>query len=178
MEKTKETKKIEMTRNEVVEFHDRLNETVGLAGIPIIYAISRTLAKLKSVIKFWDIEKFAPLSEDFKKYNEEAQTIHMKYSKGKTKYVGKTLMHDFPWSSDADKNNLMEKWSKEMKDCDEKYKAAIDQRKEEMLKYDEFMKETFEEDVYDYIHKISEDKLEQCSVPESMKDILYMFVQE
>lgn len=168
---------------DIINLHAELSEAQGMKGTALIYAVSRTIAKLKPLVEAMGIDKCIPQSEKFKEFNKELHEIHKKYSDEKMKMLprpdgkGMAEVYEFPWTGNNDNDVKRKAWMTEVEKLRKKYKDAIDEREKEIQEYNNFLQEPFPEMINDYLHKISKEKIEGCEVPESLRDALFYIVE-
>jgi hypothetical protein len=175
--------KYEVTNHDVLDLYSKILNAQGLKGTPLIYAVSRTIAKLRPVVDALSDEKCIPESEAHRTFTKELHDIHKKHSGGKMKTTtsndGYTVeVYDFPWLSSKDHEQARQQWMSETKKLKEKFREAISEREKEIKEYNEFLNEAFPESLSDYIHLIKEEKLGGCTVPESIRDVLHYIVEQ
>lgn len=166
----KQLKKV-ITNNDVLIIHNQLSEIEGIKGTKLIYAISRSIDKLAPVVKALSMDECIPKSNELLEYEKEMSKIAYEYSKGKSKNIGNTTVHAFPWD-DGSNNNLKEEYDNKVAEVKEKYKETLIDRTESEKEYFSFLLEPFSENIDDYFHKISYEDLEKCEVPTNIKFVL------
>ncbi len=167
--------KTELTNQDVINLHSVLNTVKGLQGTKLVYAVGRTIDKLNPVVAAMAQDKCIPKQKAFKEYEKELQDLHVKYSKGKYRKTEGGAVHVFPWDEGgAEKEH--KSWMDERMKLEDKFKDAIEERMQQGQDYDEFLFEPFPEKLDDFIHKIQEDELDKCVVPEEMRQVIGLLV--
>ncbi len=174
--------KLELTNQDVVNLHQVLNSIKGLQGTKLVYAVGRTIDKLNPVVKRMAQDECIPKSEAFKKYEQALHELHKKYSGGKTRQTEAGTYFLFPWDIEEDIPDAVEKkrekWLKEREELQEKHIKAVEEREQQLQDYFEYMEEPFSEDLGDFTHKISEEDLDKCTVPETMRQVIGLLVKQ
>jgi hypothetical protein len=167
---------------DVLNLHHALSNIKGMKGTALVYAVGRTLDKLEPIKTKMSASECIPESEEHKEYIKAIHEIHKKFSGDKMKVStdgnGNPIeVYDFPWLGSKEHADKEKKWKKELEELREKYKDAIAERGQDIEDYNSYLEEPFEEDINNYIHKIKEEKLLDCTVPEEMRSVIGYIVE-
>lgn len=137
-------KTVTLKNYEIQNLYDRLNSAVGLKGIELLYARSRTMKYLKDVVDAFAMDTVIPETEKFKELQEELtkayRELATKDGKVQTKEIIVPNGTDTPKKIETLDLNFNELKVIKVKDALEaKYKEDIDKRKADEKLYKEKM---------------------------------------
>jgi len=137
-------KTVTLKNYEIQNLYDRLNSAVGLKGIELLYARSRTMKYLKDVVESFAMDTVIPETEKFKEFQEELTKAYRELAtrdgKVQTKEIEVPNGTPTPRKVESLDINFNELKVIKVKDAIEaKYKEEIDKRKADEKAYREKM---------------------------------------
>lgn len=152
-------------------------------GTKLVYALSRTIGKLKPVAEALSREKCIPESDTYKDYLKKLDELNQKSSNGKIVVVGDRQHYDFPWFYDPAKYaGAQQVHTAAFEKLKATFKEAIDERDSQIKEYNEFLNEEFGKDegveFGDYLHLISKEDADSCEMPDSLRTVIYHIIKE
>jgi hypothetical protein len=153
------------TNLELYKFYETLQSIPVLKNIKLWNAINLTISNLEPIYKELHNDKLIPKSEAIKEYDKEIMEFYKEISGGKVinKELpnGKTIES---WDIDFDNSEVASKIESFIKELEEKYKEAIEERRLDIKAYNEFMEEPFTEKLN--LHKVNITDLKDGDIPE------------
>ncbi len=158
------------TYGEILGRFAKLNDVKNLHGEKICYARSKNLMQFRSFEKINSHGVRIPITTDFETYQKESSVLRGKYLL--TDKEGKAVLHDGNPTVDIANPELLKK----MAELSETFKAAIQEREDDIKAYNEFMLETVPDDQLPKIHYV---KMEDVSsLSQDQMDAVIWFITE
>jgi hypothetical protein len=155
------------TNIELYKFYETLQSIPVLKNIKLWNAVNLTISNLEPIYKELKDDKLIPKTDSVKEYDKEVAELYKEISGGKiiNKELpnGKTIES---WDIDFENPEVITKLEESIKELQEKYKEAIEERTNDIKAYNEFMEETFTEKVT--LHKVAITDLKDGDVPEDV----------
>ena len=139
------------TRAQIRGLYLQLSGLKGIKDNDLNYAITRTIDHIKGIAEAVDDSKRIPLTDGFKLFMEEKQTLLKKLSGGKVKQVGDQEIYDLDFTN--------QEVIKVVEELEMAHKDAIDERTADIKTYNEWIQGEVTEEVK--LHKIYSSKIPQ-----------------
>ncbi|MFZ4548883.1 MAG: hypothetical protein ACOYN4_15650 [Bacteroidales bacterium] len=165
-----EKKEDGLTYGEILDRYAKLQNITGLKGDKLCFARSKNLIKLRAFEKVNNPTARIPLTKDFEDYQKKYSDIRGKFLL--TDKESKSVLQDGNPMVDIANPELTTK----LAELKETFKAAIQEREDNIKAYNEFMLELVPEDELPKTHTV---KMEDVSgLTQEQVDAVIWFVQE
>ncbi|MFA5395224.1 MAG: hypothetical protein WC346_04320 [Methanogenium sp.] len=138
-----------MNKQDALNLWNGLHAVSGLKGAKWAYAVAKNINNLKSEIEA--LQKSIAPSKEFSEYNNKRLELAQKHAAKEKGVPKKIKIGNTEEYLIADKN----KFNKELKPLQKKYKKALDERDKQMKDFEEILKEEVKIDLHmvdsDYI---------------------------
>lgn len=149
-----EKKEKGLTYGEILDRYAKLQDVKNLHGDKLCFARSKNLMHLRYFEKENSHQSRIPLTKDFEDYQKQHSEIRGKYIVTDTE--GKAVLHEGNPIVDIANPELITK----MEELKTNFKAAIQEREDDIKAYNEFMLEVVPEDELPKVHHV---KMEEVS---------------
>ena len=168
--KNTEKKPAGLTYGDILDRFALINNVKDLPGVKLCFARSKNLLHLRAFEKHNGTAARIPVTTDFENYQKEFSEIRGKFLL--TDKEGKAVLHDNNPVVDIANPELIAK----MEELKTKFKAAIQEREDDIKVYNEFMLETVPDDELPKTHHV---KMEEISnLTQEQVDAVIWFVKE
>ena len=165
-----EKKPAGLTYGDILDRFALLNNVKDLPGVKLCFARSKNLLHLRAFEKYNSPAARIPITTDFENYQKEFSEIRGKYLL--TDKEGKAVLHDNNPVVDIANPELIAK----MEELKTKFKAAIQEREDDIKAYNEFMLEPVPEDELPKTHMVKMDDVSELT-QEQVEAVIW-FVKE
>ena len=165
-----EKKPAGLTYGDILDRFALLNNVKDLPGVKLCFARSKNLLHLRAFEKRNSRDARIPVTSDFENYQKEFSEIRGKYLL--TNKEGKAVLHDNNPIVDIANPELIAK----MEELKTKFKAAIQEREDDIKAYNEFMLEPVPEDELPKTHMVKMDDVSELT-QEQVEAVIW-FVKE
>lgn len=110
---------------------------VKIKGLKIMYAVSKNRDMIQSLAKHLKMDVIAPVTDEFKEYEKQAQGLYVKYSDDGNKTIQVRTPLGVKHQYDVSGNQKA--FEKDMNVLAKKHEKAIEERKKQINEYNEFL---------------------------------------
>ncbi len=155
---------------ELIQLYNTLHSVGNLKGVRFAYAVSKNIHKIKPHIE--SLQDSVKPSEEFQKYDKERLELAEKHAK-KNKDGQPNKITDLDNNTQSYDIENEEKFQKELKKLQSKYKDALEEREKQIEKYKELLQEEADVELY----KIKVEDLPEDITPQQMTN-LFMIIDD